>query len=62
MFTIKYTKRMKRYVRRTIKRRKNISKLVVTLDLLATGRQMPEEYHDHPLKGYMQGYRECHLS
>ena len=52
---------MKRDVKRMVKRGKDISKLSVTLDLLAARRQMPERYQDHPLKGDMQGYRECHI-
>ncbi|MCL2810316.1 MAG: type II toxin-antitoxin system YafQ family toxin [Clostridia bacterium] len=61
MLTIKYTAKMKRDVKRAIKRGKNISKLTIALDLLASERQMPEKYQDHPLKGEMRGYRECHI-
>ena len=52
---------MKRDVKRIVKRGKDISKLTATLDLLATRGLMPERYKDHPLKGDMQGYRECHI-
>jgi len=52
---------MKRDVKRTVKRGKDISKLTVALDLLAARKQMPEKYQDHPLKGDMLGYRECHI-
>lgn len=24
-------------------------------------KQMHEQYHDHPLKGEMLGFRECHI-
>ena len=61
MLTIAYTSKMKRDVKRALKRGKNISKLTVALDLLASGEQMPEKYQDHPLKGEMRGYRECHI-
>jgi len=61
MLTIKYTNKMKRDVKRQIKRGKIISKLTIALDFLASGRQMPEKYQDHPLKGAMRGYRECHI-
>ena len=61
MLSIKYTNKMKRDVKRITKRGKDISKLVVVLDLLINGGQMPEKYQDHPLKGEMQEYRECHI-
>ena len=61
MLTIKYTNKMKRDVRRIAKRGKDISKLTVILDLLAVKGEVPERYQDHPLKGDMLGYRECHI-
>ena len=61
MFSIEYTNKMKRDVKRMNKRGKDLSKLVTTLDLLASGKQMPVKYYDHPLKGEMSGYRECHI-
>ena len=61
MFTIQYTNKMKRDVKRVSKRGRDISKLTAALNLLASGEQMPENYKDHPLKGEMRGYRECHI-
>ena len=61
MLTIKYTSKMKRDVKRLVKRGKDMSKLIVTLALLASQTQMPEQYKDHPLKGDMAGFRECHI-
>ena len=61
MFTIRFTPKMKRDVKRIAKRGKDISKLTIALDLLATVGQMPEKYQDHPLKGDMKGYRGCHI-
>jgi mRNA interferase YafQ len=61
MLVIEYTNKMKRDVKRIIKRGKDISKLSVALALLANMEQMPEKYHDHPLKGEMLGFRECHI-
>ena len=52
---------MKRDVKRIVKRGKDISKLTFTLDLLAAKGPIPEKYQDHPLKGNMRGYRECHI-
>jgi mRNA interferase YafQ len=52
---------MKRDVKRMNKRGKDMSKLIAALDLLASGNPMPASYSDHPLKGDMKGYRECHI-
>ncbi len=61
MLSIIYTNKMKRDVKRMCKRGKDPSKLTAALTLLASRQQMPERYRDHPLKGEMQGYRECHI-
>ena len=61
MLAIKYTAKMKRDVKRVLKRGKDVSKLTSTLALLAAQGQMPEQYKEHPLRGEMQGYRECHI-
>ena len=61
MLSIVYTNKMKRDVRRIVKRGKDITKLIIALDLLAAKTPLPQNYNDHSLKGDMQGYRECHL-
>jgi mRNA interferase YafQ len=61
MLRIQFTNKMKRDVKRIIKRGKDKSKLLAALDLLASQLPMPEKYHDHALKGEMDGYRECHI-
>ena len=61
MLTIVYTNKMKRDVKRISKRGKDLTKLTVVLDLLVSEQTIPEKYHDHPLKGEMRGYRECHI-
>jgi len=61
MLEIKYTSKMKRDVKRESRRGRDISKLTAVLALLASGEQMLEKYQDHPLKGEMRGYRECHI-
>lgn len=52
---------MKRDVKRAKKRGKDLSKLIAVLELLAQGVTLPESYRDHPLKGDLQGFRECHI-
>jgi mRNA interferase YafQ len=61
MYSIEYTNKMKRDVKRMSKRGKDLSKLIVALDLLASGNPIPAQYNDHPLKGELRGYRECHI-
>jgi mRNA interferase YafQ len=52
---------MKRDVKRIRKRGKDIAKLDAILRLLASGEPLPAHYNDHPLKGDMHTYRECHI-
>jgi len=61
VLSIKYTNKMKHDMKRMSKRGKDIFKMATALDLLASGEQMPEKYQDHPLRGDMRGYRECHI-
>ncbi|MDR1053212.1 MAG: type II toxin-antitoxin system YafQ family toxin [Planctomycetaceae bacterium] len=61
MLQIVYTNKMKRDVKQMQKRGKDLSKLTVVLNLLASGESMPAKYRDHQLKGEMQEYRECHI-
>ena len=55
------TKSFRRSVRIAAKRGYDISKLEVTIDLLASGNPMPPNYQDHALRGNYVGYRECHI-
>jgi len=61
MLSIEYTSKMKHDVKRMKKRGKDLLKLIEALDLLASQTSLPEKYQDHPLKGEMRGYRECHI-
>ncbi|MCL2149677.1 MAG: type II toxin-antitoxin system YafQ family toxin [Dehalococcoidia bacterium] len=61
MLKIKFTNKMIRDVKRMIKRGKDVSRLTVTLDMLASQIKMPQKYNDHALKGEMIGFRECHI-
>ena len=31
------------------------------IDLLARDASLPENHHDHPLRGRWRGFRECHV-
>ena len=52
---------MKRDLKLVIKRGKDISKLESVLDILLSGKNLPEKYKDHQLKGEMSQFRECHI-
>ncbi|MGN0878564.1 MAG: type II toxin-antitoxin system YafQ family toxin [Oligosphaeraceae bacterium] len=38
-----------------------MQELVVVIDLLLTQSPLPMKYHDHPLVGNYEGFRECHI-
>lgn len=61
MYTVNYTKRMRKDIQRVKRRGKDITKLFATLELLKTGEPLPEIYRDHPLKGDLEDLRECHI-
>ena len=61
MYTVNYTSRMRKDIRRVKRRGKDLSKLITVLDLLKTGEPLPEIYRDHQLKGDLEDLRECHI-
>ena len=61
MLEVKFTSKMKRDFKRVQKRGKDMKKLYALLKLLVLQEPLPKKYQDHPLKGDMQGYRECHI-
>ena len=62
MYTIVYTARMRKDIRRIKKRGKDLSKLIVVLHLLEKDDEpLPEQYHDHQLEGDFKNLRECHV-
>jgi mRNA interferase YafQ len=60
-YTPDYTTKFRRNRRALIKRGYNMEKLAITIDLLLTGKPMPSEYRNHPLKGNYLKYWECHV-
>ena len=61
MYEIEFTSKMKRDVKLMKKRGKDMSKLVIVLDLLASGNPMPAKYRDHQLTGSLKDFRELHI-
>ncbi|MDR3314731.1 MAG: type II toxin-antitoxin system YafQ family toxin [Oscillospiraceae bacterium] len=61
MLKVEFTNKMKRDFKRMQKRGKDMQKLDAALRLLVSQNGMPLQYKDHPLKGEMAEYRECHV-
>jgi mRNA interferase YafQ len=61
MLQIEYTNRMKKDVKLMKKRGKDLSKLVIVLDLLSKVEVLPAKYRDHALTGNLNDFRECHI-
>lgn len=61
-YQIATTKQFDKDVDRLKKRGYDLELLKRAINLLATGKPMPEQYLDHPLKGDKRDCRECHIS
>ena len=55
------TAKFKKNVRLLKERGYDLSLLKDVVAKLANGETLPEQYHDHPLKGNRKGYRDCHI-
>jgi len=62
MLDIVPSNRFKRDLKTAIKRGYRIALLETVVELLATGRALPEKYKDHVLSGEYGGFRECHIT
>ena len=61
MYTLVFTTQMKKDVKLMKKRGKDLSKLETVLDILLSGKDLPEIYRDHQLQGKLSIFRECHI-
>lgn len=61
MNTLKITSQFKKDLKRYKHKTEVIAKLEVILDLLASGKPIPEENYPHLLTGNYRGYMECHI-
>ena len=62
MYSIWYSAKFKKDIKRANKRGYNINKMEAVIELLASGTSMPAQYKDHALSGDWAGYRECHIT
>lgn len=60
-YRIEATSNFKKNYKLIVKRGYNIKKLEKVIDMLAEETPLPATYHDHPLKGKYEGYRDCHI-
>ena len=60
-YRISRTKKFKKQYKILEKRNYNMQLLDEIIVLLAKGETLPEKYDDHPLKGTLAGYRDCHI-
>lgn len=58
---IEYTVQFKRDFKQAEKRRKNLSKLKMVMEMLINCEKIPERYRDHPLRGDWVGSRDTHV-
>ena len=61
MYSVEYTKRFERDVKRCVKRGLNIAKLQVAATILAETGSLPIQYRPHKLTGNYAGCWECHI-
>lgn len=61
MRTVKTSNRFRKEYKLMTKRGKDISKLDTAITLLANDEPLPVSYCDHPLKGNLAGFRDCHI-
>ena len=61
MYSIVFTRQMKKDVKTMKKRGKDMEKLIQVLHLLANGSKLSAQYRDHQLTGNLRDFRECHI-
>lgn len=61
MKEIRKTSQFKKDYKRFKNDKEFIKTLMNVVMLLADGKDIPEEYHPHPLKGNWKNYVECHI-
>jgi len=60
-YEVKLTNKFRKDYKLMGKRGFNITLLDDVIILLASGKSLPDTYHDHELKGDFSGHRECHI-
>lgn len=58
---IYYTNQFKKDYKKVKKQKKDIGKLRIVVEKLATKEKLEPKYKDHALIGNWKGFRDCHL-
>ena len=58
---IRSTKTYRKQYRKLAKSGYDMTTLGAAIDRLASGELLPQQFHDHPLRGDFAGSRECHI-
>ena len=61
MYKIEVTNRFKQSLKKVKKDGINLKLITDVIDVLAKGENLPEKYKNHPLKGELKGYYDCHI-
>ena len=61
MYSITYTKRFDKDLKRCLKRGLRLQLILEAIHLLAATGSLPQEYRPHKLSGNRQGQWECHI-
>lgn len=55
------TTQFKKDLKKQVKRGKDPEKIVEIVRILLDGKELPEKYKDHPLRGRWRNRRDCHV-
>ncbi|MBR4129636.1 MAG: type II toxin-antitoxin system YafQ family toxin [Bacteroidaceae bacterium] len=61
MYSITYTKRFDKDLKRCLKRGLKLQLILEAIQLLAATGTLPAQYRPHKLSGNLQGQWECHI-
>jgi len=53
--------RFKKDLKQCVRRNFDISKMEYVVEMLISGKKLPEKYRDHNLTGNWNTHRECHI-
>lgn len=61
-YKIEMSSRYRKELKKMIQRGADERKIIDAIDILASGKILPQRYKDHQLHGKFEGMRECHIT
>ena len=61
-YRVRRTQKFRKDLRKMLKRGADLGKLETVVNILAAGKTLPPQYHDHALTGDLEGLRDCHIT